>query len=51
MAGLFIFTAAVVALIAPVCSGLYIIPGAGKVPLPTLFSEWAMKDRTIVAAG
>ena len=41
--------AAVVALIALAWSGLYLIHGAWKVPLPALFSEWEMKDQTIVA--
>ena len=38
-----------VAAIALAWSVLYIVNGAWKVPLPALFSEWEMKDQTIVA--
>jgi len=41
--------AVVVGIIALAWSVLYIVHGAWKVPLPALFSEWEMKDQTIVA--
>lgn len=41
--------AAGVALVAVAWSVLYLIHGAWKVPLPALWSEWEMKDQTIVA--
>jgi len=41
--------AAAVAIIALVWGLFYVMNGAGKVPLPALFSEWEMKDKTIAA--
>lgn len=41
--------ATTVGVIALAWSVLYIVNGAWKVPLPALFSEWEMKDQTIVA--
>ena len=41
--------AAAVALIALAWAALYVVHGAWKVPLPALFSEWEMRDQTIVA--
>lgn len=41
--------ATVVAVIALAWSILYVVHGAWKIPLPALFSEWEMKDQSIVA--
>jgi transmembrane protein TMEM220 len=41
--------AAGVAIIAIVWAGFYVAHGAWKVPVPALFSQWEMKDQTIVA--
>jgi Transmembrane family 220, helix len=41
--------AAIVALIAIAWAAFYVVHGAWKVSLPTLFLEWEMKDQTIVA--
>jgi len=38
-----------VGVIALVWSILYVVHGAWKIPLPALFSEWEMKDQSIVA--
>ena len=41
--------AAIVAIFALAWSVAYLVNGAGKVPLAALFTEWEMKDQTIVA--
>jgi len=41
--------AALVGVIALAWSITYVINGAWKIPLPALFSEWEMKDQSIVA--
>lgn len=41
--------AAGVALMALAWAALYVALGAWRVPLPELFSQWEMKDQTIVA--
>ena len=41
--------ATIVGVIALVWSILYVVHGAWKIPLPALFSEWEMKDQSIVA--
>src|SRR5688572_17698406 len=41
--------AAIVAIIAVAWAGVYFYHGAYKVPVAALWSEWEMKDQTIVA--
>jgi hypothetical protein len=41
--------AAAVAIISVLWAAVYFYHGAYKVPLPALWSEWEMKDQTIVA--
>jgi hypothetical protein len=41
--------AAGVAFIALAWAALYVAQGAWRVPIPALFSQWEMKDQTIVA--
>ena len=41
--------AAAVALIALAWASPYFVHGAWRIPMPALFSQWEMKDQTIVA--
>ncbi|MSU69420.1 MAG: hypothetical protein EXS39_01315 [Opitutaceae bacterium] len=41
--------AAALVIVALAWAALYVIHGAWRVPLPALFSQWEMKDETIVA--
>jgi len=41
--------AATIALVAVVWAAVYFYHGAYKVPIPALWSEWEMKDQTVVA--
>ncbi len=43
------FLAGTVALVALAWAALYVVHGAWRVPIPALFSQWEMKDQTIVA--